>query len=61
MYSSTTILVNRGWIPKHLKNPATRKSSQINDVIEIKGLLRLDEKGLFMVDTNYSQGVWIRR
>ncbi|XP_064616107.1 surfeit locus protein 1-like [Liolophura sinensis] len=39
-----TILVNRGWIPNDRKNPETRKGGQIEDEIELVGILRHTEK-----------------
>lgn len=42
MYS-LTILVNRGWVPPELKDPRTRPEGQIEDEIELEGILRLKE------------------
>ncbi|EEB11739.1 Surfeit locus protein, putative [Pediculus humanus corporis] len=39
-----TILVNRGWIPKVKKSPQTRLEGQIDDEVELIGLIRLSEK-----------------
>jgi hypothetical protein len=41
---STTILVNRGWVPASHKNPNTRKAGQVEGEVEIIGAVRLDEK-----------------
>jgi surfeit locus 1 family protein len=38
-----TILVNRGWIPRSKMNPNTRKTGQVEGVIEIEGIVRLNE------------------
>ncbi|CAJ0636704.1 6843_t:CDS:2, partial [Entrophospora sp. SA101] len=43
-YTSTTILVNRGWISKDKVNPKTRPLSQTNDIVTIKGILKKPEK-----------------
>ncbi|XP_044766506.1 surfeit locus protein 1 isoform X2 [Coccinella septempunctata] len=38
-----TILVNRGWVPRNNKNPASRKEGQVEDVVDIVGIVRLQE------------------
>lgn len=38
------ILVNRGWVPKNKKNPRTRVEGQIYDEIELRGVVRSQEK-----------------
>lgn len=38
-----TILVNRGWVSKDIKNPEARREGQIEGTVEIKGIVRLDE------------------
>lgn len=38
-----TVLVNRGWIPKSKLKPETRMKGQINDEVEIVGIVRRQE------------------
>lgn len=40
---SETILVNRGWIPAKQKDPKTRKSGQIEGIVDVVGIVRLHE------------------
>ncbi|XP_051157672.1 extracellular sulfatase SULF-1 homolog isoform X1 [Leptopilina boulardi] len=47
-----TILINRGWVPEKYKNSSNRQSSQIEDVQEITGILRLSEKRPTFVPEN---------
>ncbi|GLH03398.1 SURF1-like protein [Gryllus bimaculatus] len=39
-----TILVNRGWVPYDKRNPASRRGGQIEDEVELVGIVRLEEK-----------------
>lgn len=39
-----SILVNRGWVPKHKIDQKNRKSSLIEDEVTLTGVLRLTEK-----------------
>ncbi|XP_033201553.1 surfeit locus protein 1 [Bombus vancouverensis nearcticus] len=47
-----TILVNRGWIPKTLKNSPQKYQSEIEDEQEIVGILRLSERRPSFVPKN---------
>ncbi|XP_054714891.1 surfeit locus protein 1-like [Uloborus diversus] len=38
-----TILVNRGWVPKHKKDPSTRPEGQIQNEVELIGTVRHPE------------------
>lgn len=40
-----TVLVNRGFIPPELRNPASRAKEQVRGTVAITGLLRLTEPG----------------
>lgn len=40
---SEIILINRGWVPKHKKNPTTRSEGQITGPIDIIGITRKHE------------------
>ena len=42
--SGERILINRGWVPVEKKNPKTRLDGQIDDTVQIAGLLRSNEK-----------------
>ncbi|CAK9813477.1 Surfeit locus protein 1 [Anthophora plagiata] len=57
-----TILVNRGWIPRSLKNPARRQENQIKDETEIVGILRLNERKPPFIPKNRPHGdMWFYR
>lgn len=57
-----TILVNRGWIPASLKNPAMRQQNQIKGETEVVGILRLDERRPPFVPKNRSHSdIWYYR
>lgn len=38
------ILVNRGWVPRSKRNPSSRVQGQIEGVINLTGIVRLNEK-----------------
>ncbi|XP_070501094.1 SURF1-like protein [Chironomus tepperi] len=38
-----TILVNRGWVSRKNLNPSTRKNGQIEGIVEVEGIVRLNE------------------
>lgn len=38
-----SVLVNRGWVPKHQKESETRKLTQVEGEVEITGVLRQSE------------------
>ncbi|XP_033325836.2 surfeit locus protein 1 [Megalopta genalis] len=57
-----TILVNRGWVPKTLKNANTRQYTQVKGEVEIVGVLRLNEKRPQFLPKNSSKDdVWYYR
>lgn len=62
MFYSLTILVNRGWIPKTLKNPQTRQEGQIEGETEIVGILRSNERRPSFVPKNRpNRNMWYYR
>ena len=40
----TRILVNRGWVPDHLKDPSTRPAGQVTGTVELVGYVRLQDE-----------------
>lgn len=44
IFCSLTILVNRGWIPKTLKNSPQRHQFEVEGEQEIVGILRMSER-----------------
>ncbi|XP_078038394.1 surfeit locus protein 1 [Augochlora pura] len=60
--SDLTVLVNRGWVPKTLKNANARQHSQVKNEVEIVGVLRLNEKRPQFLPKNASKDdVWYYR
>lgn len=48
-FSRQRILVNRGWVPSTLIKPEKREQGQIEDEIELIGVVRLqEERGTFV-------------
>lgn len=41
----TLLLVDRGWIPGDLRDPAKRAAGQLGGTVEVEGLLRIPAKG----------------
>ena len=57
-----TILVNRGWVPKQLRNPVTRQESQVKEEVEITGILRLNEaRPSFFPKNSPKDDIWYYR
>lgn len=50
------ILVNRGWVPRYKINPKTRPKGQIEDEIELTGVIRNPEKVGFAGTHHYLIG-----
>lgn len=56
------ILVNRGWVPREKLKPETRKEGQIEDLVELVGVVRLNEKRQqFAPPNNVSKNHWFHR
>uniref|UniRef100_A0A8C8SNN6 SURF1-like protein n=1 Tax=Pelusios castaneus TaxID=367368 RepID=A0A8C8SNN6_9SAUR len=54
-----TILVNRGFVPKKKVNPETRLKGQIQDEIDLVGLVRLSEtRKPFVPENNIEKNLW---
>ncbi len=57
-----SVLVNRGFVPDRLKDPATRPSGQVTGMREITGLIRSSEtQALFVPDNDVAGNVWYYR
>ncbi|XP_033116172.1 surfeit locus protein 1-like isoform X2 [Anneissia japonica] len=55
----TTILVNRGWVPRNRVNPETRSCGQIFDEVEVVGVVRSTEKRApFMPNNDEKNNRW---
>lgn len=57
-----TILVNRGFVPTELKDPATRAAGQVSGAATVTGMLRASEaRGLFVPESDPAKGEWFTR
>ncbi len=57
-----TVLVNRGFVPSSLRDPATRADSQIRTPAEVTGLLRITEPhGGFLRSNDPADNLWYSR
>lgn len=60
--SGSSILINRGWVPKDKKDPSTRPETLIKGPVTVHGLLRLREHpGPFNPpnDAAHNQWIWL--
>ncbi|ESO01639.1 hypothetical protein HELRODRAFT_192218 [Helobdella robusta] len=56
---SDTILVNRGWVPRSRIDPETRRTGQIDGVVDLVGVVRTNEKRPQYSSTHdASRNVW---
>ncbi|XP_045509786.1 surfeit locus protein 1 [Colias croceus] len=56
------ILINRGWIPQHMRPKEKRQPSMVTGEIELTGTVRLTEtRGPFMPKNNPIKGSWFYR
>ncbi len=56
------VIVNRGWVPEHLKDPATRAKGQVSGPVEIVGLARRPEvPGAFTPTNDTARNMWYWR
>ena len=57
-----TLIVNRGFVPDHLKDPASRAQGQIEGETEVRGLIRLPgQHGRFVPDNDPKANLWFWR
>ncbi len=55
------VLVNRGWIPSELRDPATRAEGQVQGQVTVEGILRFAERDPSFVEADRSrENVWFR-
>jgi surfeit locus 1 family protein len=58
----SVVLVNRGYVPQDLKDPATRQAGQLTGDVEIIGLARRPgAKGTFDPDNDAAKNIWYWR
>ena len=58
----TTVLVNRGFVPTELMEPARRPAGQVAGEAEVTGLMRASElRGLFVPESDPVRGEWFVR
>ena len=56
------VVINRGFVPQELKNPASRKEGQVEGIVRITGLLRAREQPNYFTPTNdLAKNAWYRR
>jgi surfeit locus 1 family protein len=56
------VLVDRGFVPDSLRNPKTRKQGQVQEVVEVTGLIRApEEPSLFIPDNDPDANQWFSR
>lgn len=46
---SSTILINRGWVPRDKSNPKYRQEGQIPGIVTLTGVVRTTEKVFFFI------------
>src|SRR5689334_2072481 len=57
------VLVNRGFVPYEMRNPATRPQGEVPGRVEVEGLLRLPPEGgrpWYMPADQPSTNIWLR-
>ena len=55
----THILVDRGWVPQSLRDPTTRRESQVSGVVTVEAIVRVrPEKNLFAPDNIPARNEW---
>jgi surfeit locus 1 family protein len=56
------VLVDRGFVPDKLKDPASRAEGQVEGIVEVTGLVRLPEsQGVFIPDNEPDANRWFWR
>jgi surfeit locus 1 family protein len=57
-----TVLIDRGFVPDHLKAPALRAEGEVEGVVAVTGIVRLpDRQGLFTPDNEPEANRWFWR
>jgi surfeit locus 1 family protein len=58
----TMVLVDRGFVPESLRDPATRKEGEVQKVVTVTGLVRTSEEpSLFVPDNEPDKNQWFSR
>ena len=53
------ILVDRGWVPQSLRDPTTRRESQVGGIVTVEAIVRgRPEKNLFTPDNDPARNEW---
>ena len=56
------VLIDRGFVPDHLREPSTRAAGQLDGDVDVTGLVRLPEtQGLFTPDNDPNANQWFWR
>ncbi len=56
------VLIDRGFVPDRLRDPATRRKGQLQEVVAVTGLIRTPEKpNLFIPDNDPGANQWFTR
>ncbi len=62
MSNGEMVLIDRGFVPDELKEPASRQPGQVEQVVELTGLVRLPERqGVFIPDNEPAANRWFWR
>jgi surfeit locus 1 family protein len=57
-----TVLVNRGFVPRDFKDPATRPAGQVTGPVTVNGLVRAPERQhAFVPDNDPARNIWFFR
>jgi surfeit locus 1 family protein len=60
--SGWIVVVNRGFVPQELKDPASRPEGQVAGQVRVTGLLRAPEQANYFTPANDpARGIWFRR
>jgi surfeit locus 1 family protein len=60
--NGTMVLVDRGFVPEALRDPATRKQGEVQEVVTVTGLVRNSEApSLFVPDNEPEKNQWFSR
>ncbi len=60
--SGRVVLIDRGFVPDALRDPATREEGQVEEVVRVTGLIRMPETpGLFTPHNDQAKNQWFSR